>query len=108
MPQGMQMISVLFVDDNTDFLAQVRSLLEKTGELRLDIAQSTKLAAEKLKNRNYDLIVSYEQIPEVNGIEFVSDMDGIGFLKYLRSGGNTTPVILFGSCLLYTSDAADE
>ena len=92
----MQMISVLFVDDNTDFLAQVRSLLEKTGELRIDVAQSTKLAAEKLKNRTYDLIVSYEQVPEVNGIEFVSDMDGIGFLKYLRSGGNTTPVILFG------------
>ena len=90
------MISVLFVDDTTDFLAQVRSSLEKTGELRIDVAQSTKLAVEKLKSRTYDLIVSYEQIPEVNGIEFVSDMNGIGFLKYLRSLGNTTPVILFG------------
>jgi len=90
------MISVLFVDDNTDFLAQCRASLEKTGELRLDVVPSTKLAAERLKNRTYDLIVSYEQIPEVNGIEFVSDMDGIGFLKYLRAEGNPIPVILYG------------
>ncbi len=33
-------------------------------------------------------------MPEVNGIEFVSDMDGIEFLKYLKSSGNPTPVIL--------------
>lgn len=90
------MISVLLVDDNSDFLAQCRAALEKTGELRLDVVQSTKLAAEKLKNRTYDLIVSYEQIPDVNGIEFVSDLDGIGFLKYIRAEGNSTPVILFG------------
>ncbi|MCX6688209.1 MAG: PAS domain S-box protein [Methanoregula sp.] len=84
------------MDDNTDFLAQCRSSLEKTGELHLEVVQSTKLAAERLKNRTYDLIVSYEQIPEVNGIEFVSDMDGIGFLKYLRAEGNPIPVILYG------------
>jgi PAS domain S-box-containing protein len=89
------MITVLFVDDNTDFFAQVRSTLEKTGEVRLDVAQSTKHAVEKLKTRPYDVVICYEQVPEVNGIEFVSDMDGIGLLKYLRSTGNAVPVILF-------------
>ena len=88
------MISVLFVDDNTDLFGQIRSFLEKAGDIRLDSAHSIKQAIEKLKGRTYDVIVSYEQIPEVNGIEFVSDMNGIEFLQYLKSEGNTTPVIL--------------
>ena len=90
------MISVLFVDDNTDLLAQVRSFLEKSGEIRIENTHSIKQAIEKLKGRNYDVIVSYEQQPDVNGIEFVSDMNGIEFIKYLKSVGNTTPVILLG------------
>ena len=90
------MISVLFVDDNTDLLVQIRTFLEKTGEMRVEPARSIKQAIEKLKGRTFDVIVSYEQIPEVNGIEFVSDMNGIEFLKYLKSQGNTTPVLLLG------------
>ncbi len=35
------MITVLFVDDTTDFLAQIRPTTEK-GEVRIDVAQSTK------------------------------------------------------------------
>ena len=89
------MITVLLVDDTTDFFTQIRSALEKTGEVRLEVAQSTKQAVEKLKTRSYDVVICHEQVPEVNGIEFVSDMDGIGFLKHLRSTGNTVPVILF-------------
>ncbi|MDP3395547.1 MAG: PAS domain S-box protein [Methanoregula sp.] len=90
------MISVLFVDDNTDLLSTVRTFLEKTGEIKIDNAHSIKQAIEKLKGRNYDVIVSYEQQPDVNGIEFVSDMNGIEFIKYLKSVGNVTPVILLG------------
>ncbi len=56
------MISVLFVDDNTDFLAQFRPVLEKTGEVRLEVVASTKQAIEKLKNRAFDVIVCYEEI----------------------------------------------
>ena len=88
------MISVLFIDDNTDLFGQIRSFLEKAGDIRLESAHSIKQAMEKIKSRTYDVIVSYEQIPEVNGIEFVSDMNGIEFLQYLKSEGNTTPVIL--------------
>ena len=88
------MISVLFVDDASDLLVQIRSFLEKTGDIRVDSAHSIKQAIEKLKGRSYDVILSYEQMPEVNGIEFVSEMDGIEFINYLRSTGNPTPVIL--------------
>ena len=90
------MISVLFVDDMTDLLSTVRTFLEKTGEIKIDNAHSIKQAIEKLKGRNYDVIVSYEQQPDVNGIEFVSEMNGIEFIKYLKSVGNVTPVILLG------------
>ncbi|MDD1700948.1 MAG: PAS domain S-box protein [Methanoregula sp.] len=88
------MISVLFVDDNSDLFGHIRSFLEKAGDIRLDNARSIKQAMEKTKGRTYDVIVCYEQIPEVNGIEFVSDMTGLEFLKYLKSQGNSTPVIL--------------
>jgi diadenylate cyclase len=88
------MISVLFVDDASDLLVQIRSFLEKSGEIHVDGAHSLKQAVEKLKSRTYDVILSYEQVPEVSGIEFVSEMDGIEFIKYLRSAGNPTPVIL--------------
>ncbi|HUH78272.1 MAG TPA: PAS domain S-box protein [Methanoregula sp.] len=90
------MISVLFVDDNSDLLARVRSTLEKADDIRLETARSTRHAIEKLHQRQqaYDAIVSYERIPEVNGIEFVSDMNGIEFIRCLRAEGNPTPVIL--------------
>ena len=88
------MISVLFVDDNSDLLARVRAALEKADDIRLDSARSTKHAIEKIAQRPYDAIVSYERVPDVNGIEFVSDMNGVEFIKYLRTAGNPTPVIL--------------
>ena len=88
------MISVLFVDDNTELFGQIRSFLEKAGDIKIDAARSIKQATEKVKGRTYDVIISYEQIPEVNGIEFMSDMNGLEFLQYLKSVGNTTPVIL--------------
>lgn len=90
------MISILFVDDNTDLFARIRTFLEKTGDIRIEQAHSIKQATEKLRGRTYDVIISYEQLPEVNGIEFVPDMNGIDFLKYLKSQGNSTPVILLG------------
>jgi diadenylate cyclase len=89
------MISVLFIDDNTDLLSQIRTFLEKTGDLKVESAHTIKQAMEKLKNRTFDIIITYEEIPEVNGIEFVSDMNGIEFLKYLKSQGNPTPIVLY-------------
>ncbi|MDD5143684.1 PAS domain S-box protein [Methanoregula sp.] len=90
------MISILFVDDNTDLFTRIRTFLEKTGDIRIEQAHSIKQATDKLRGRTYDVIISYEQLPTVNGIEFVPDMNGIDFLKYLKSQGNTTPVILLG------------
>jgi len=88
------MISVLFVDDSGELLTRIRSSLEKSGEIRIDTAHSVKQAIEKLKGRTYDAVLAFDQAPEVSGIEFVSEMDGIEFVRFLRSTGNSTPVIL--------------
>jgi diadenylate cyclase len=88
------MFSVLFVDDNSDLAIRIRTFLEKSGEIHVDSAHTLKQAIEKLKSRSYDIILSCDQMPDVNGIEFVPEMNSIEFVKYLRSGGNATPVIL--------------
>jgi PAS domain S-box-containing protein len=89
------MISVLLVHDNTDQIDTTRMYLERMGEVRVDTANSTKQALEILKSRTYDVIVSYYHFPEVNGVEFLADMNGVEFLKYLKQGGNSTPFILY-------------
>jgi len=89
------MITILLVHDNSDLIDATRSYLEKGGEVRVDAVSSTKQAVEVLKNRNYDVIVSYYQLPEVNGIEFLPEMNGVELLKYLKSHGNATPFILY-------------
>jgi PAS domain S-box-containing protein len=89
------MISVLLVSDNSDLIDATRSFLEKGGEVRVDAISSTKQALDVIRNRNYDVIVSYYQLPAVNGIEFLPEMNGIEFLRYLKSHGNTTPFILY-------------
>ena len=89
------MITVLLVHDNTELIEGARSYLAKMGEVRVDAVHSVKQALEILKNRNYDIIVSYYQIPEVNGIEFMDDMNGIELLRFLKSQGSTSPFILY-------------
>jgi diadenylate cyclase len=88
-------ISVLLVHDATDLIDLTRAFLEKGGEVRVDAVTSTKQALEVLKNRTYDVIVSYYQLPDVNGIEFLPEMNGIELLRYLKSHGNSTPFILY-------------
>lgn len=89
------MITVLLVHDNTDLIDATRSYLERMGEVRVDCVNSTKQAIEVLKNRTYDVIVSYYHLPVVDGIEFLGDMNGVELLKYLKQQGNNTPFILY-------------
>lgn len=96
------MITVLFVHDNSELIETTRLYLEKAGDTRVDVVHSTKQALDVLKNRNYDIIVSYYQIPEVNGIEFLADMNGVEFLRYVKMQGLTTP------CILYTRHNRDK
>jgi PAS domain S-box-containing protein len=80
------MIRVLYVDDEEDLLILGKEFLEMSGEFEVDTLDSAKAAQERLVSSRYDAIVSDYQMPEVNGIEF---------LKRLRSQGNHIPFVLF-------------
>ena len=60
--------------------------LEKTGQFSVETCTSPLKAREILDSTRYDAIVSDYQMP---------DMDGIAFLKYIRSQGQNLPFILF-------------
>jgi PAS domain S-box-containing protein len=80
------MISVLYVDDEEVLLDITKMYLERTGEISVDTTTSALLALKKISQANYDVIVSDYQMP---------DMDGIAFLKKLRSDNNGIPFIIF-------------
>lgn len=80
------MISVLYVDDEDALLELAKTFLEKTGEFSVGTARSAPEALALLEERGFDAIISDYQMPE---------MDGIAFLKQVRSSGIIIPFILF-------------
>jgi len=80
------MFSVLYVDDEPMLLELAKLFLEKNGDFRIDTVTSAPAALDILTSTSYDCIISDYQMPE---------MDGIGFLKTVRSRGNTIPFIIF-------------
>jgi PAS domain S-box-containing protein len=80
------MFSVLYVDDEPLLLELAKLFLEKTGDFRIDTLTSAKAALETLARTSYDCIISDYQMP---------DMNGIVFLKTVRSRGSTIPFIIF-------------
>jgi PAS domain S-box-containing protein len=82
----LPVISVLYVDDDPILLETTKLFLERKHGFSIDTALSAPEALEQLKTRRFDIIISDYQMP---------DMDGIEFLKYLRSSGNSIPFIIF-------------
>jgi len=80
------LIRVLYVDDEQGLLEIAKSFLELSGDMVVDTAISPKEAVDVLEASSYDAIVSDYQMPE---------MDGIEFLSLLRSQGEKIPFILF-------------
>jgi PAS domain S-box-containing protein len=80
------MIRTLYVDDEEGLLDIAKTFLEMTGELKVDTFLSVVEAEKGLLQNKYDAIISDYQMPEINGIEF---------LKRIRSRGDKIPFILF-------------
>ncbi|OPX74993.1 MAG: sensory histidine kinase AtoS [Methanoregulaceae archaeon PtaU1.Bin059] len=80
------MYSVLYVDDESALLEIVKVSIERTREFQVSTASSAQEALERLASVHYDAIISDYQMP---------GMDGIAFLKVLRSRGDQTPFIIF-------------
>ena len=79
-------ISVLYVDDEEGLLMLGKLYLERGGTYRIDTLSSAKEALNSPHLNSYDAIISDYQMP---------GMDGIEFLKQIRSSGSTIPFILF-------------
>lgn len=80
------MFRILYVDDEPDLLELGKVFLESTAGFTVDTLTSARDALAAIPQKQYDTIVSDYQMPE---------MDGIAFLKAVRSSGNTIPFILF-------------
>jgi PAS domain S-box-containing protein len=79
-------VKVLLVDDEPGLTGIAKLFLERSGEYQIDIANSATIALEMLKASHYDAVVSDYLMP---------DMDGITFLKTVRSEDTTIPFIVF-------------
>ena len=79
-------IRVLYVDDEPALLESGKIFLEESGQFSVDVITSAPAALALLNSKTYDAIIADYQMPEMNGIEF---------LKRVRTSGNTIPFILF-------------
>ena len=85
--RGRMVIHVLFVDDDQLMLDLTREFLEQQEEgFGVDTAISAGEALRKLSKEKYDVVVSDYKMPEMNGLEFLSE---------LRGRGNQIPFIMF-------------
>ncbi|MGD0080207.1 MAG: PAS domain S-box protein [Methanoregula sp.] len=80
------MYRILYVDDEPSLLEIGKLFLERSGQFSVDIITSAPAALTLLSSKTYDAIISDYQMPE---------MDGIEFLKNVRTSGNTLPFVLF-------------
>ena len=78
--------SVLYVDDEKLLLDLCRTYLELNGDFTVETSNSASDALEKIRKLSFDAIVSDYQMP---------GMDGITFLKEVRSRFGDMPFILF-------------
>jgi len=79
-------IRVLHVDDDAGFLAVAKQCLEEQSQFEVDTALSVEEALKKLKDSEYDAVVTDYQMPGKNGLEL---------LRELRQKGSDVPFILF-------------
>jgi PAS domain S-box-containing protein len=84
--QVVSMFFVLYVDDEAALVDVTKIFLERSGTMSVDVAVSASDAIPMLDRRHYDAIIADYQMP---------DMDGIAFLKYVRSRHGDLPFILF-------------
>ena len=69
----------LVVDDFSTMRRIVRNLLKELGYANVDEAEDGAMALSKLKNENFDFVISDWNMPNKSGIEFLQQLrkDGV-------------------------------
>lgn len=80
-------ITILWVDDNPDNNMYERETFESLG-VNVELSRSTSDAIEKIKSRNYDVVISDMGRPE-------SDRAGYDLLERKQSIGDSSPFIIY-------------
>ncbi len=78
-------MSILIVDDYKTMLRIIRNLLKQLGFDNVDEALDGTQALDKMKDKEYDLIISDWNMEPMTGIEL---------LKTIRGSGNKIPFIM--------------
>jgi PAS domain S-box-containing protein len=84
--ENLPMLKILVVDDDQALLEAMRAFLTRTANMQVQIARTSGDGLSILSASQFDAIVLDYDMPEI---------DGLAFLKILRSRGDTTPVIFF-------------
>ena len=84
-PTKKELINVLFVDDDAEFLKSAKQCLCMQGPIEIESAFSVDEALEKMNKTKTDVIVCDIQMPVTSGLEF---------LKMLRKENNKIPFYL--------------
>jgi PAS domain S-box-containing protein len=79
-------INVLHVDDDADYLKTTKQIVEMQGSFKVETAPSVEEAQEKMRKKEFDVIISDYIMPRKDGLEF---------LRELRDSGNKIPFIIF-------------
>ncbi|UUX92551.1 response regulator [Methanoplanus endosymbiosus] len=79
-------ISLLYVDDEAVLLDIMKAFISRSDEFRLDTANCAAEGLIRLNTNHYDAVISDYQMPEMDGIELLTE---------IRNSGNNTPFILY-------------
>lgn len=74
------MRKILLVEDET-VLRETYEMILSTQPYICDYAENGKIALELCRNKKYDLILLDIMMPEMNGIEFLENLENINDLK---------------------------
>src|SRR5678815_3410359 len=97
---------LLIADDQRDVLEALRLLLKSEG-YQIDAVESPAAVLKALEQRDYDVVI----IDLNYARDTTSGQEGLELLTKIHGADEMLPVVVmtaWGSCLLYTSDAADE
>ncbi|AQS50329.1 two-component system response regulator [Paenalcaligenes hominis] len=88
-------LKILVVDDFPTMRRIIRNLLKDLGYENVDEAEDGVMALEKLRNGNFDFVVSDWNMPNLDGLEM---------LKQIRADGNLSSLPV----LMVTAEAKKE